>query len=138
MIRPTWHEYFMDMAKVVATRSTCQRLSVGCILTIDNRILTTGYNGSPSGLVHCIDKGCLLENDRCVRTIHAEQNAIVQAARLGISLIGCTAYITHYPCLICAKLLINCNVRMIIYNQSYLNILAENMLSDAEIEVIQL
>lgn len=137
-MRPSWDNYFLDIAKTVATRSTCPRLSVGCVLVADHRILTCGYNGSPSGLDHCTDVGCLMQNDSCVRTIHAEQNAIVQAAILGIALSGCTAYITHFPCLTCVKLLINCDVHRIVYNTFYPNFFGEKFLLDTLIKVEQI
>lgn len=92
MIRPTWHEYFLSLAKLVASRSTCPRASVGAIIVRDKRVLATGYNGAPSGEPHCIDAGCLVVDGHCQRAIHAETNAIAQAARFGIPIGGATLY----------------------------------------------
>lgn len=97
--RPSWDEYFMGITLEVARRSTCNRAQVGAIIVRDKRILTTGYNGSPTGLPHCTEAGCLIVNGHCVRTLHAEQNAIIQAALHGVSTDGATIYVTHQPCL---------------------------------------
>ena len=109
--RPSWDEYFMGIALQVARRSTCSRAHVGAVIVRDRRILTTGYNGAPSGLSHCDDVGHLLVDGHCVRTIHAEQNAIVQAGYLGVSVRGSILYVTHQPCLTCAKLIINAGIQ---------------------------
>jgi dCMP deaminase len=119
MARPSWDEYFMELAQVVAKRSTCNRRSVGAVLVRDKRILTTGYNGSPPGLPHCTDEGCLMVEGHCVRAIHAEQNAIVQAALHGIDLRGATCYVTSSPCVHCAKMLIAAGITRIVYLDSY-------------------
>ncbi len=119
MARPSWDEYFMELAQVVAKRSTCNRRSVGTVLVRDKRILTTGYNGSPSGLPHCTDVGCLIVDGHCVRAIHAEQNAIIQAALHGINLRGATCYVTSSPCVHCAKMLIAAGIERIVYMDSY-------------------
>lgn len=132
--RPDWNGYFMGIAEMVSLRSTCLRLSVGCVLTLDNRILTTGYNGSPSGLPHCTDIGCLMEEGHCIRTSHAEQNAIVQGARYGIPLRGCTVYITHFPCLTCAKLLISVGIKKLYYHTVYDSLLSAVFLEQADIQ----
>lgn len=92
-MRPDWNTYFLNIAKEVATRSTCPRASVGAIIVRDNRILSTGYNGAPAGEEHCSDVGCLMENDHCIRTIHAETNAVAQAAKFGVSVGGATIYV---------------------------------------------
>jgi dCMP deaminase len=97
--RPSWDDYFLQIAFTVAQRSTCDRAHVGCALVRDRRILTTGYNGAPAGLPHCDDVGHLLVDGHCVRTLHAEQNALIQAALHGVSTEGATAYVTHQPCL---------------------------------------
>ena len=117
--RPGWDDYFMDIAFTVAERSTCDRAHVGAVLVRDRRILTTGYNGAPAGLPHCDDVGHLMVDGHCVRTLHAEQNAIIQAALHGISIEGATAYVTHQPCLTCAKMLINAGVRRVVYAGNY-------------------
>lgn len=118
-MRPSWDMYFLQIADRVATRSTCNRANVGAVLVRDKRILTTGYNGSPSGLSHCDEDGHLMERGHCIRTIHAEANAIIQAALHGISTKGATCYVTHYPCLNCAKMLINAGVVKIVYHHGY-------------------
>lgn len=119
MARPSWDEYFMELAQVVAKRSTCNRRSVGAVLVRDKRILTTGYNGSPPGLPHCTDVGCLMVDNHCVRAIHAEQNAIIQGAVHGIDLRGATCYVTASPCVHCAKMLIAAGVRRVVYLDPY-------------------
>jgi len=143
--RPTWDEYFLDIAHLVATRSTCLRRQVGAVLVKDKRILATGYNGPPSGLSHCLDVGCLREkmgipsgerHELC-RGLHAEQNAILQAAFHGISIKGATLYCTHHPCIICSKMLINAGILRIVYLEGYSDPLAKEMLDEAEIEVIR-
>jgi dCMP deaminase len=143
--RPTWDEYFLDIARLVATRSTCLRRQVGGVLVKDKRILATGYNGPPSGLPHCLDVGCLRErmgvpsgerHELC-RGLHAEQNAILQAAFHGISIKGATLYCTHHPCIICSKMLINAGISKIVYLEGYPDPLAKEMLDEAKIEVIR-
>lgn len=136
--RPSWDEYFMGIALQVAKRSTCDRAHVGAVIVRDRRILTTGYNGSPSGLPHCDDVGHLLVNGHCVRTIHAEQNAIVQAAYLGVSVRGGTIYVTHQPCLTCAKLIINAGIRRVVYAGTYPDNLARQFLAEAGVGLQQL
>ena len=101
--RPSWNEYFMNVAHEVARRSTCERAQVGAVIVKDKRILTTGYNGSPRGLPHCTEVGCLMDNGHCVRTLHAEQNAIIVAALHGVITEGATIYITHQPCFFMRK-----------------------------------
>ncbi len=117
--RPSWDEYFMGITLEVARRSTCNRAQVGAIIVRDKRILTTGYNGSPTGLPHCTEAGCLIVNGHCVRTLHAEQNAIIQAALHGVSTDGATIYVTHQPCLICAKMIINAGISRVVYGGDY-------------------
>ena len=114
-MRPTWDNYFINIALAVAERSTCDRAHVGAVLVRDKRILTTGFNGSPSGLPHCDTAGHLLVDGHCVRTIHAETNAIIQAALHGVSTKGATCYVTHFPCINCTKSLINAGVEQIVY-----------------------
>jgi dCMP deaminase len=118
-MRPDWDTYFMDIATVVASRSTCDRASVGAVIARDKRILTTGFNGSPSGQAHCDEAGHLMVGGHCVRTIHAELNAIIQGALHGISLRGGTIYVTHFPCLGCAKALANCGLVRLVYRDAY-------------------
>lgn len=143
MPRPSWDEYFMEITKLVATRSTCLRRKVGAIFVRDKRILATGYNGAPKGLRHCEEIGCLRErlkipsgerHELC-RGVHAEQNAIVQAATSGVNLEGTTLYSTTYPCILCSKLIINARVKKVIYLEGYPDQLAKEMLDEAGIVV---
>ncbi len=145
-IRPSWDKYFMEIAALVATRSTCRRRSVGAILVRDKRILATGYNGAPSGLAHCLDIGCLREDlnvasgqrHELCRGIHAEQNAIIQAACHGFSIRGATLYCTHLPCAICTKMLINAGIEHIYYLNGYADDLSLTMLEEAGIQISQI
>lgn len=122
--RKSWDSYFMNIAKSVAERSTCDRLSVGCVIVKDNRIVSTGYNGSVSGNEHCDDIGHLMVNGRCVRTVHAEQNALLFAKE---SLYKSTAYVTHEPCETCLKLLVQAGVTRIRYLNEYHNEATEKL-----------
>lgn len=135
-MRPGWDEYFMQIARTVATRATCPRASVGCVLVREHRILTTGYNGSPRGVPHCTEAGCLMVNDHCVRTTHAEANAVVQAALHGVNLAGSTAYCTHQPCINCSKLLISAGVRAIVYEDAYPDPIAQELLAEARVDLV--
>jgi len=114
-----WDKYFLDIAKVVSTRGTCPRLKVGSVIVRDRNILCTGYNGSIRGLSHCIDEGCLIVENHCTRTIHAETNAILQAAKNGVDISGATVYCTHSPCINCLKYLLNAGIREIVWDQLY-------------------
>jgi dCMP deaminase len=127
-IRPTWDQYFMEIANTVATRATCDRGRSGCVIARDKQILVTGYVGSPRGLPHCDEVGHLMkkvyhEDERitqhCMRTVHAEQNAICQAARLGIPLQGATIYCRMTPCRTCAMLIINCGISRVVCERKY-------------------
>ena len=111
--------YALGLCEEVATRGTCDRLKVGAVLVRDKVILATGYNGSPRGLPHCDDIGHELDGDHCVRTTHAEANAIAQAARMGTAIDGCTLYCTHMPCYACAKLLINAGIKRLVAASDY-------------------
>lgn len=117
--RPTTDQYFASIAQIVATRSTCPRAQVGCVLVRDGYQLVSGYNGAPRHQAHCFDVGCLMENNHCVRALHAEQNAIIQAAYEGVSIRGATVYVTHRPCVLCANMLINLEVKRIVYLKEY-------------------
>lgn len=136
--RPSWDEYFLQIAFTVAQRSTCDRAHVGCVLVRDRRILTTGYNGAPAGLPHCDDVGHLLVDGHCVRTLHAEQNALIQAALHGVGTEGATAYVTHQPCLTCAKMLINAGVRRVVYAGNYPDDYSRQFLVAAGVELVHL
>ncbi len=144
--RPSWEEYFMDIAILVAKRSTCLRRAVGALIVKDKRILATGYNGAPSGIRHCVEVGCLREtlniasgqrHELC-RGIHAEQNAIIQAAYHGAPIKDASLYCTNLPCSICTKMIINAGIKKIYYQEGYADELSKDMLAEAEIEVIQL
>jgi dCMP deaminase len=138
-MRPSKDQYFMQIAKVVASRSTCLRHKVGSVMVRDGRILSTGYNGVPKGLEHCIDIGCAREgvpsgtkHELC-RAVHAEQNSIVQAAIHGVCIEGATLYCTHRPCSLCAKMLINVGIKRIVYDEDYPDKSALVMLGSAGI-----
>lgn len=144
--RPGWDEYFMDIATLVSKRSSCLRRSVGAVLVRDRRILATGYNGAPSGMRHCLETGCLREqmnvpsgerHELC-RGLHAEQNAIIQAALHGVSINGATLYCTNHPCVICSKMIINAGISQVIVQDIYRDALSEEMLGEAGIEVSKL
>lgn len=117
--RPTWDEYFMGLARLAATRATCDRLHVGAVLVRDRRVIATGYNGSLPGLPHCDDVGHDLVDGHCVRTSHAEANAVQQAARHGVSVDGATLYVTAFPCWPCARMVFGAGVRRIVYADAY-------------------
>ena len=144
--RPTWDRYFMDMASVVSRRSTCLRRQMGALLVRDKRILATGYNGAPAGLPHCDEVGCRRQQlgipsgqrPELCRALHAEQNAIVQAALHGVSVRDAVLYCTNQPCVICAKMLINAGVKRIVYEVEYPDELALEMFGQAGVELIRL
>lgn len=143
MSRPSWSEYFMRITKMVAKRSTCLRRHVGAILVKNKRILATGYNGAPAGIRHCEETGCIRRDSgvpsgqrhELCRGLHAEQNAIIQAAYHGVSICGSTLYCTNKPCIICSKMLINAGIKEIIYGEGYDDPLADEMLTEAGIKV---
>ena len=144
MNRPSWDEYFMQMAERTAQRSTCLRRQVGAIIVKEKHIIATGYNGAPKGLPHCEELGgCLREkleipsgerHELC-RALHAEQNAIIQAATLGQSIEGATIYITHQPCIICAKMIINAGISRIVIRRGYPDEMSRGMLREAGLKV---
>lgn len=146
MPRPGWPEYFMSIARMVAMRSTCLRRSVGAILVKDKRILSTGYNGAPSGLKHCEEVGCVRQDasvpsgtrHELCRGLHAEQNAIIQAAYHGFSIRGADLYCTNMPCVICTKMLINAGIRKVYYAEGYDDALSEQLFEEAGIQVERL
>lgn len=119
--RIDWDNYFMYQALLLSQRATCERLKVGAVLVKGNRIVSTGYNGSVSGDEHCTSKGCYLQDGHCVRTIHAEANAIIQCAKLGVSTDDTTIYVTHFPCLQCTKQILQAGVTEICYLNNYRN-----------------
>lgn len=130
--RPNWDDYFMAICRIVATRSSCDRLNAGAVLVKHNRIISTGYNGSPVGLPHCDDAGHLLEEGHCVRTIHAEHNALLQAAVLGsTSTQDSTMYLLYTPCIHCCKYIVACGVKRVVAEKVYRNTQAIDYLRDA-------
>jgi len=144
--RPAWDDYFMEITRVVAKRSTCLRRHVGAVLVSDRRILATGYNGAPKGLAHCAELGgCYREKmgipsgerQELCRAVHAEQNAIAQAAVHGVKLDNVTCYVTTQPCVTCAKLLINANIVRIVYEGDYPDEMALQMLQEAAVELVR-
>jgi dCMP deaminase len=144
--RPSWDEYFMSITEMVAQRSTCLRRKVGAILVRDKRIIATGYNGAPAKVSHCLDVGCLREQQgipsgerhELCRGLHAEQNAIIQAALHGFSVEGATLYCTNMPCSICSKMLINARIEKIYYKEGYADSLSSLLLDEAMVPVTQL
>jgi dCMP deaminase len=136
----------MDIADLVARRSTCRRRMVGAVAVKDKRILATGYNGAPSGIPHCLEVGCLREQEgipsgerhELCRGIHAEQNVIIQAAFHGVSIQGATLYCTNLPCIICSKMLINAGIREIVYREGYADPLSEELMKAAQVVLVQL
>ena len=143
--RPDWDEYFMQVAEVVARRSTCLRRQIGAVIVKDRRILATGYNGAPSGLPHCLELGCLRDElgiasgtrHEICRALHSEQNAIIQAALYGVATRGSTLYCTHQPCSLCAKMLINAGITRVVFEGDYPDDFALQMLEQAEIEMVR-
>lgn len=121
MERITWEQFFLAQCHLLAVRSTCTRLAVGAVIVRDNRIVAGGYNGSISGGDHCIDHGCYVVDNHCVRTIHAEMNALLQCSKYGIPVAGSTMYVTHFPCLQCSKAIIQAGIREIYYATDYRN-----------------
>ncbi|HET7628394.1 MAG TPA: ComE operon protein 2 [Bacillales bacterium] len=121
MQRIEWDQYFMAQSHLLATRSTCTRLAVGATIVRDKRIIAGGYNGSISGSVHCIDEGCYVIDGHCVRTIHAEMNALLQCAKFGVSTAGAEIYVTHFPCLPCCKSIIQSGIKYVYYAADYKN-----------------
>jgi len=142
--RPDWDQYFMDIVRVVARRSTCLRRSVGALIVKDRRILASGYNGAPAGLRHCLETGCLREergvppgerHELC-RGLHAEQNALIQAAVYGIAIQGGVYYVTHQPCVLCAKIMINAGIRKVVFQGDYLDPLALKLFEEAGVVLV--
>ncbi|WP_440895904.1 ComE operon protein 2 [Amphibacillus sp. Q70] len=121
MERISWHQYFMAQSHLIALRSTCERLMVGATIVRDKRIIAGGYNGSVSGSAHCIEEGCYVIDGHCVRTVHAEMNAILQCAKFGVPTEGAEIYVTHFPCLQCCKSIIQAGIKTVYYAKDYKN-----------------
>ncbi|PLX44408.1 MAG: cytidine deaminase [Deltaproteobacteria bacterium] len=143
MARPSWQDYFTEITKLVATRSTCTRRSVGAILVKDKRILATGYNGAPANVSHCEEVGCLREQNgvpsgqrhELCRGIHAEQNALIQAARHGVNMDGADLYCTNLPCIICTKMIINSGITNVYYFDGYADEMSLAMFKEAGVKL---
>ena len=142
--RLTWDQYFVTITRQVAERSTCQRAKVGAVIVRERNILTTGYNGAPAGLPHCTEVGCLVYESKtpngeieenCYRTIHAEINAIAQAAKNGTNISGADIYVTHTPCIHCLKVLINTGIRRIFYEKAYKLHTLHELLASSQVEL---
>ncbi len=143
MERPSWDQYFLEIAQLLTKRSTCLRRQVGALIVKDKRILATGYNGAPTGIEHCATAGCLRErlkvppgerHELC-RGLHAEQNALLQAARYGLLVAGATLYSTHQPCIICTKMLINAGIKEIVVLSGYPDKMSREFLKQAKIKL---
>ena len=142
-MRPSWDEYFLQIARVVSQRSTCLRRQVGAVIVKDKRRIATGYNGAASGAPHCDEIGCIRqqlgiksgERHELCAAIHAEQNAIIQAAKYGVGIEGATLYCTHQPCAICAKMIVNSGIQRVVFNGEYPDEYARKILSEGKIEI---
>ncbi|MCK4938466.1 MAG: cytidine/deoxycytidylate deaminase family protein [Methanosarcinales archaeon] len=142
--RPTLDEYFMEIAQVVAKRSTCLRNQVGAVIVLDKRILSTGYNGAPRNLQHCLDIGCIRQQQNIAsgtrhelcRAVHAEQNAIIQSALHGVSIENATLYCTHQPCILCAKMIINSKIKKVVFSNNYPDDVAIRFFNKAGVEIV--
>jgi len=141
--RPSWDEYFLEVAELVSKRSTCLRRKVGAVAVKDKQILATGYNGPPSGLAHCLDIGCMREKEKVpsgqrqelCRALHAEQNVIIQAGIHKVNLKGSTIYVINQPCVTCSKILISAGIKKIVFSKGYPDALAVDMLKEAKIDI---
>lgn len=145
-LRPGWDEYFLQLARLVASRSTCLRRQVGAVLVKKERIIATGYNGAPRGIKHCLEVGCLRESmgipsghryELC-RGVHAEQNAIINAAYYGVATEGAVLYCTHQPCNICARMIVNAGIVKVVYEEEFHDELAQKFFEEAGIKLISL
>lgn len=143
MSRPDNDTYFMRMAELVATRSTCLRRNVGAVVVKEKRVLTTGYNGAPKGLKHCAEVGCVrmtnnvesgTRHELC-RGVHAEQNAVIQAAYFGVSIKDSTIYTTNFPCVLCTKIIINAGIKEVVYKDEYVDELSRKILEETKVQV---
>lgn len=145
-MRPSWDEYFTEIIQVVKKRSTCVRRKVGALIVKDKRILSTGYNGAPTKLKHCDEIGCLRDklnipsgqrHELC-RGLHAEQNAIISAAKAGICIEGATMYVTNQPCILCAKMIINAGIKRVVFSGDYPDELSRQLLNEADVEIVKI
>ena len=135
MKRPNWDEYFLKLAMLASERATCPRMHCGCVLVKNKNVISTGYNGSIPGDEHCEDAGCILVDNHCVRTVHAEMNALVQAARRGHAVDGASAYVTNMPCTTCSKSLITAGIKRVIIFSDYHDTMAETFFAKAGVTI---
>ena len=135
MKRPNWDEYFLKLAMLASERATCPRLHCGCVLVKNKNVIATGYNGSIPGDDHCEDAGCLIVDNHCVRTVHAEMNALIQAARRGHAVEGAGAYVTNMPCTTCAKALITAGIKRVVVFSNYHDTMAEKFFAKADVAI---
>lgn len=133
--RPDWDEYFLKLAMLASERATCPRMHCGCVLVKNRDVVATGYNGSIPGDEHCEDVGCLVVENHCVRTVHAEMNALIQAAKRGHSVEGATAYVTNMPCTTCAKSLITAGIKRVVVFSDYHDTLATEFFAKADVKI---
>ena len=136
--RPTWDEYFLKLAMLASERATCPRMHCGCVLVKNKNVIATGYNGSIPGDAHCEEVGCLLIDNHCVRTVHAEMNALVQAAKRGHAVDGSSAYVTNMPCTTCAKALITAGVKRVVVFSDFHDTLAKEFFAKAGVVIDKL
>ena len=136
-VRPSWDDYFMSQAELVASRSSCDRAAVGAVVVLNKTCIATGYNGSVAGLTNCDESGHLLEEGHCARTVHAEMNDLLQCARHGRATDGATIYVTHYPCLNCMKSILQAGIKRIVYLNDYRNNpISAKLASEAGVDII--
>ncbi len=135
MKRPNWDEYFLKLAMLASERATCPRMHCGCVLVKNKSVISTGYNGSIPGDDHCEDAGCLIVENHCVRTVHAEMNALIQAARRGNAVDGASAYVTNMPCTTCAKALITAGIKRVVIFSEFHDTMAEDFFSKASVAI---
>ncbi len=133
--RPDWDQYFLKLAMLASERATCPRMHCGCVLVKNKNVISTGYNGSIPGDEHCEDIGCLVVDNHCVRTVHAEMNALVQAAKRGHAVEGATAYVTNMPCTTCAKSLITAGIKRVVVFSDYHDTLATEFFAVAQVQI---
>lgn len=141
--RPAWDSYFMEIARLISSRSTCLRRQVGAVIVKDRRILTSGYNGAPSGLAHCLETRCLRiergipsgQRHELCRGLHAEQNSIIQGAYHGVSVSGSVLYCTHSPCSVCARMIINAGILVVVFQEGYPDELALELLAESRVDL---
>ena len=136
--RPQWDEYFLKLAMLASERATCPRMHCGCVLVKNKNVISTGYNGSIPGDEHCDDVGCLVVDNHCVRTVHAEMNALIQAARHGNSVEGASAYVTNMPCTTCAKAMITAGIERVVIFSDYHDTLATQFFAKAKVKIVKI